>query len=253
MLWTGRSERQRHDRRSAWMIADPAAPPPLSRLLAEVPALLPSPRWARACRRIATFHHGDGRRVIVIPGFMAGDLLTRRLRQTLTRAGYRAEGWGLGVNWGVRPELLDRLLARIDAGAAPVALVGWSLGGLYAREVAKLRPERIDRVITLGSPFSGDLHANNAWRAYEMINRHPVDNPPIDVDLPAKPPVPTFALWSPQDGIVAPQASRGRPEESDQRIEVRCRHIDFCYDPMAIAAILGALSAGTAPPPPPAP
>ena len=248
-----RPERQPHDRRSAAMASAPTDPPPLTRLLAEATALLPSPLWARACRRIAGFHHGDGRRVIVIPGFLAGDLLTRRLRRTLKQAGYRPEGWGQGIDWGVRRELFDRLVARIDGGTAPVVLLGWSLGGLYAREAAKLRVDRVDRVITLGSPFSGDPHANNAWKAYEAINRHPVDDPPLDVDLPAKPPVPTFALWSPIDGIVAPAAARGLPGESDRRIAVPCRHIDFCYSPLAIAAVLDAISERMAPPPPPTP
>lgn len=228
-------------------------PPPLPLLLAEFPALLRRPFWARACRRIAAAHRGDGRRVIVIPGFLAGDLLTLRLRRTLDRAGYRAEGWGSGINWGVRRDLIDQTVARLDRpDAGKVVLIGWSLGGLYAREVAKLRPDRVERVVTLGTPFSGDLHANHAWRLYELVNRHPVDRPPIDVDLSVKPPVPTFALWSPRDGIVAPAASRGQPDESDYRIEVDCRHMDFCSSPRAIEAILEALSAGTAPPPPPA-
>lgn len=227
----------------------PAAAPPLSRLAAELPALLRRPFWGQACARVADAHRGDGRRVIVIPGFLAGDVFTLRLRRTLARAGYRPEGWGVGINWGVRQDLLDRLAARLDRGSGAAALVGWSLGGLYARELAKLRPERVERVVTLGTPFSGDLHANNAWRLYELVNRHPVDQPPLDVDLPAKPPVPTFALWSARDGVVAPAAARGLPGESDRQIEVACRHMDFCSNPKALAAILDALSAGTAPPP----
>ncbi|MDB5716729.1 MAG: alpha/beta hydrolase [Sphingomonas bacterium] len=230
--------------------------PPLRRLAAELPAFFRRPFWAPSCRRIARAHRGDGRVVMVIPGFLAGDIFTSRLRRTLDLAGYRAEGWRLGINWGVRADLLDRLSARIDAidpARGPVVLIGWSLGGIYARALAKIRPDRVDRVITLGSPFSGDPHANNAWRLYEMVNRHPVEAPPIAVDLATKPPVPTFALWSARDGIVAPASTRGRPGESDRRIEVDCRHTDFCTHPRALTTILEAISAGTAPPPRPAP
>ncbi len=220
-------------------------PPPLARLFAELPALLRRPFWGRACRRVAAAHRGDGRAVVVIPGFLAGDVFTLRMRRTLAVAGYRPEGWGCGINWGVRQPVIDRLLGRIEEAAStgPVVLVGWSLGGLYAREAAKLRPTLVERVVTLGSPFSGDLHANRAWRLYELVNGHKIEAPPIDVDLPVKPPVPTFALWSARDGIVAPEAARGLPGESDRQIEVPCRHMDFCSNPRALTAILEAISA----------
>jgi pimeloyl-ACP methyl ester carboxylesterase len=230
-----------------------AEPPPVGHLLAEVPAFLRRPFWAPACRRIARAHAGDGRMVMVIPGFLAGDPFTWRLRRTLRAAGYRAEGWKLGINRGVRPDLLDRLSRRLEDLPLGVVLVGWSLGGLYARELAKLRPERVDRVITLGSPFHGDPRANHAWKMYERLNDHPVDAPPLKVELAVKPPVPTYALWCARDGIVAPAATRGLPGESDVQVEVDCHHTDFCSHPRAIAAILQAISAGTAPPPPPAP
>lgn len=182
---------------------------------------------------------------MVIPGFLAGDIFTRRLRRTLAVAGYRPLPWGCGINWGVRSNLIERLLGRIEAAArdAPVVLVGWSLGGLYAREAAKLRPALVERVVTLGSPFSGDLRANRAWRLYELVNGHAVDRPPIEVELAVKPPVPTFALWSRHDGVVAPAASRGNPGESDRQIEIDCRHMDFCSSPAALAAILDAIAA----------
>ena len=218
--------------------------PSWRRLFAELPALIKRPFWAGACGRVAAAQRGDGRPVLVIPGFLADDVYTLRLRRTLALAGYRPHAWELGVNCGVRADLLKRLMARLDAidpADRRVVLIGWSLGGLYARELAKLRPERIDRVLTLGSPFSGNPRANNAWRLYELINRHPVDAPPIDVTLAVKPPVPTFALWSARDGIVAPAAARGLPSESDRRIEVDCRHMDFCSNPRALSVILDAI------------
>jgi pimeloyl-ACP methyl ester carboxylesterase len=228
---------------------DDMATPSLRRLLAEMPAFLRRPFWAPACRRIARAHHGDGRTVLVIPGFLTGDLLSLRLRRTLKLAGYQAVGWELGINRGVDATLLDRLAERFDRLQAdrPIVLVGWSLGGLYARELAKLRPGAVDRVLTLGSPFHGDPHANNVWRLYELVNRHPVEAPPLHVNLAVKPPVPTFALWTRRDGLVAPGATRGLPEQSDVQVEVACHHTDFCSHPKALAAILEAISAGTAP------
>jgi len=188
---------------------------------------------------------GDGAPVVVIPGFLASDRATARLRRALGRAGYRAFGWGQGLNLGATAARLDQLTAHVEAiarrAARPVALVGWSLGGLYARETAKRVPEQVARVVTMGSPFSGDPRANHAWRLYEWINRHPVDRLPIACDLGEKPPVPTIALWSRGDGVVAPACARGLPHEADRAVEVGCSHIGFTSADEAIAAVLDAL------------
>jgi hypothetical protein len=189
---------------------------------------------------------GKGQPVLVFPAFLGNDLLTVRLRRTLAAAGYRPFGWANGINLGVRPDMFERLGARLDevvqAAGAPVALIGWSLGGLYARELAKRRPDEVSLVITLGTPFSHGLHANNAWKLYELINDHSVDNPPVEVRVDEKPPVPTFAVWSPNDGIVAPASSAGEVGEADGRIEVGCTHNEMVSDPEALAAILGLLN-----------
>ena len=119
-----------------------------------------------------------------------------------------------------------------------MALVGWSLGGLYARELAKLAPEATSCVITMGSPFSGDLHANNAWRAYQFVTGLVVDEPPMPCQFATKPPVPTVALWSPRDGVVAPRSAAGRPGERDVAVAMRCSHLEFASDPQVIAEVL---------------
>ncbi|MFM5922839.1 MAG: esterase/lipase family protein [Novosphingobium sp.] len=184
---------------------------------------------------------GDGQPVMVLPGYLTGDISSVRLRRSLRQAGYAAEGWGLGQNRGARQDLLDRLAEKVralsDDHGRKVSLIGWSLGGVFAREVAKLEPQRIALVITLGSPFSGDLRANNAWRIYELLNDHPVDKPPLSVTLNEKPPVHTVAIWSRRDGIVAPSAARGLPHESDRQVEVRCRHFGYARTPEGIRAI----------------
>ena len=92
----------------------------------------------------------------------------------------------------------------------PVVLVGWSLGGLFAREIAKRRPERVAKVVTMGSPFSRLAACQQRLARLPAGHRPPVDEPPVEVELAAKPPVETVALWSPRDGIVHPRA-RLRP------------------------------------------
>ena len=84
----------------------------------------------------------------------------------------------------------------------------------FARELARAHPDRVRAVVTLGSPFSGNPKLNNVWRLYEWVAGHPVDAPPID-RIPDKPPVPTLAIWSRADGIVAPAAANAEPNRSE--------------------------------------
>lgn len=183
---------------------------------------------------------GNGTPVIVIPGFMASDRTTGRLRRSLDKAGFVSSGWGLGRNRGIRVDTLERLDAQMAklGHRGPVTLVGWSLGGLVAREYAKYAPDKVARVITLGSPFSGDPRANNAWRAYELIAGHKVDDPPIPAVLAEKPPVHTIAFWSRKDGVVAPASARGEIGEADEHVELACSHMAFVADPDAIRTMI---------------
>lgn len=186
---------------------------------------------------------GEGRPVMVLPGFMASDQTTSRLRRSLSEAGFEAHGWGLGRNKGIKSDIFERLDERIDQLeiGKPLTLVGWSLGGLIAREYAKVSGHTIAKVVTLGSPFSGDPRANNAWRLYEFVAGYKVDNPPLDVILSQKPPVPTCAFWSQNDGVVAPDSACGQTHESDHQIELDCTHMAFVARPDAIRAIARSL------------
>jgi pimeloyl-ACP methyl ester carboxylesterase len=190
---------------------------------------------------------GAGRPVLVLPGFLASDRSTRMLRAGLVEAGFDVHGWMLGRNFGVREDTLDRIDARVKRIAAhnpaPLTIVGWSLGGLIAREYAKHAPKNITRVVTLGSPFSGDPRANHAWRLYEWIARHPVDAPPIDCRLGEKPPVETIALWSGRDGVVCASSARGETGEADRQVELTCSHMGFALDPLAINAVIETVAA----------
>ena len=186
--------------------------------------------------------------VILLPGFGTHPFRMRYMARQLERAGHKVKRWGMGFNLGASEELFARLSERVlsvhERYGKPVVLVGWSLGGVYARELAKLHPEIVTKVITMGSPFSGSPYDNNAWRVYHLIAGHPVDKPPVEVDVATKPPVETVAIWSPLDGIVAPRASRGLPAERDREICVRCNHVGFPNAPDCIRAVLRELEAG---------
>jgi pimeloyl-ACP methyl ester carboxylesterase len=219
------------------------AKPPLGRFLLEAPALMA--RMYRSFGRLGERGPEDGPRLMVIPGFVANDRTTLGLQRALARAGYRVTGWGMGMNLGVKADTLDRLAERAAAfgKGAKIILVGWSLGGIFARELAKARPDLVAKVITLGTPFSGDPRGNNVWRLYERIAGHPVDKPPIDADLAEKPPVPTLALWSRRDGIVAVACARGTEGESDRRIEMDCTHMGFAVSGRAYPKVVAAIRA----------
>jgi hypothetical protein len=186
----------------------------------------------------------EGPPLMVIPGFLASDRSTLGLQRALAEAGYRVTGWGLGNNPGARADTLERIAEQVErhGRGRPVILVGWSLGGIFAREVAKLRPELVGAVVTLGTPFSGDRRANNAWPLYELVARHKVDAPPIEVNPGEKPPVPTLAIWSRRDGVVAPACARGTEGESDRQVELDCSHMGFGVSARAYPAIVRAVA-----------
>lgn len=171
----------------------------------------------------------NGPPALVIPGFIANDRTTMELRRALAEAGFRVHPWRQGMNWGARADTLERLKRAVDLCGAeqPMLVVGWSLGGLYARELARAEPERVRAVVTLGSPLYGDpRRATNVWKLYERIAGHPVDKPPIPHSQ-AKPPVPSLAIFSRRDGIVAVTAARGTEVNRDQAVEVDSTHMGF--------------------------
>ena len=148
-------------------------------------------------------------------------------------------GWELGWNWGAREDTVERLkrrLAEIGRGQ-PILLVGWSLGGVYARELARAVPEQVRAVVTLGSPFSGDPRQNNVWRLYEKVSGHSVLEPPIP-RITDKPPVAHLAIWSQRDGIVAPRAARGLEHERDEAVELKCTHMGFGVSARAVRQVV---------------
>jgi predicted alpha/beta hydrolase family esterase len=174
----------------------------------------------------------DGQPVLVIPGFLCSDETTFSLRRELARQGFRVHGWKQGWNLGARADTLEKLKQRIDSLGhdRPIVIVGWSLGGLFAREYARYHSQQVKAVITLGSPFSGDPRQNNVWPLYEWVAGHKVDQPPLP-RITDKPPVPHLAIWSRRDGLIAPRAARGLEHERDKEVELDCHHMAFGISP----------------------
>ena len=220
--------------------------PPLRLLLGELRSGYESWRAWRALDEGSAGAVSQPCAVMLLPGFGTHPFRMRALRRGLAAAGHHVDDWGLGWNMGGTAAQLDQLCAGIEAAAVrhgrPIALVGWSLGGLYAREAAKRVPHAVRLVITMGTPFSGDLHANNAWRAYHWITGQDVAEPPVPGDYAAKPPMRTIALWSARDGIVAPRAARGRAGERDEAIALRCTHLGFASHPCVVETLIDQLS-----------
>ena len=210
--------------------AETAPKPPLWRLASEAATILP---LGLNTLRAAVEAKGDGQGwpVMVLPGFTTDDNSTSLLRRSLDRAGFHSYGWAMGFNLGLRPGLVERLEKRVEAIAAleqrKVILLGWSLGGLFARALGHRIPGHVAQVVTLSSPYSGSRHANRAWRLYNLINDHTVDELPDGFEFTAKPPVPTIAVWTARDGIVDPSSARGRPEEADLALELDVTHFGY--------------------------
>ncbi len=207
--------------------ADATPPSPLllmleGRAFAEYGALLLS--WPLLHR----LPRGDGHSVLVLPGFGGSDLSTRPLRRALARLGYDVHGWGQGRNLGMRRTVraaLEQRFEELYRARGKLTLIGWSLGGIYAREMARGAPERVRRVITLGSPFNHHPRANNADRLYRWVNGGGEE---IDWEgferRRVPPPVPCTAIYSKSDGIVDWRCAMEDPAPNTENVEVRGSH-----------------------------
>ena len=192
--------------------------------------------------------HGDGHPVLVLPGLVASDVSTRPLRAFLKSRGYAVSGWRQGRNLGLRPgvqhAMVDLVHELNDTHGRTVSLVGWSLGGLYARQLAKMMPKRVRQVITLGSPFASNPKATNAWRVYEMASGRRADeeDPRFGGTLAGAPPVPTTAIFSRTDGICAWQGCREQTSSMAESIEVESSHCGMGHHPAAVYAVADRLA-----------
>jgi len=193
---------------------------------------------------------GDGHALLVLPGFMASDRSTGHLREVLQRLGYAVHGWELGRNLGVVPGLRQALRERLaslhDASGRKVSLVGWSLGGVLARDLALAMPEKVRGVITLGSPFSGDLRASNVRNLYDAVEKERVRVRP-DAALLARLAgdlgVPATAIYSRTDGIVNWRTCVLTPNQHAENIEILgASHLALGFNPAAVWAVADRLA-----------
>ena len=191
---------------------------------------------------------GDGHPVLVLPGLVASDTSTRPLRSFLKSRGYAVSGWrqgrNLGLRDGVQHAMVDLVRELSDSNGRKISLVGWSLGGLYARQLAKMMPDRVRSVITLGSPFAGHPKATNAWRVYELASGRRADeeDPRFGGSLAEPPPVPTTAIFSRTDGICAWQVCMEKPSATSESIEVESSHCGMGHHPAVVYAVADRLA-----------
>jgi pimeloyl-ACP methyl ester carboxylesterase len=217
----------------------------LPRALAELGSL----PWASPL--LATAPRGDGHPVLVLPGFTTSDKSTTILRRYLSRLGYDAHTWDLGRNLGPRAigregeKLVDRLNAVHELTGRKVSLVGWSLGGVMARMVSRRVPDAVRQVISLGSPFTGSPRATNVWRAYELLTGQRLDDSHTREQLresATPPPVPSTAIWSREDGIVAWQNCVEPFHQNSDNIEVHGSHCGLGVNPAVLYAVADRLA-----------
>ncbi|MBV8179158.1 MAG: alpha/beta hydrolase [Mycobacterium sp.] len=204
-----------------------------------------------AARRIAAWPRGDGHPVLVIPGFLAGPGSTQLLRNVLRRLGYRVYDWGLGYNVGYHPSMKETLPARLRhirerSGGRAVSLIGWSAGGIYARELARAFPDDVRSVITLGSPFRGNHQASTAWQVWRLVNRGAEATAAISESAlmrRAEPlSVPTTCIYSKSDGIVAWQCCTSLPAPQTENVEVRSSHLGYGHNLQTLSVIADRLA-----------
>jgi pimeloyl-ACP methyl ester carboxylesterase len=223
-------------------------PPGLGLLLAEArgifefnASLLLSPLLMRAPR-------GDGHPVLTLPGFLASDLSMAPMRRYLRELGYDAYAWKMGRNVGgfsrKRAALLDRLTEIHAATGRKVSLVGWSLGGVFARDLALQAPQMVRYVVTLGSPFAGDVRATNATRLYEALSGEAVqENSALRAAIAGDLPVPTTSIYSRTDGIVNWRTCLVRRSDTAENVEVHlASHVGLGVNAAALWAVADRLA-----------
>lgn len=191
---------------------------------------------------------GDGHSVLVLPGFLASDRSTRPIRNLFSDLGYDAQAWGMGRNLefnAARERQMTDLLSRtFDRQRRKVSIIGWSLGGVFARELAKAQPEKVRCVISLGSPLSNNRDHSNARHLFEAING--AETRPESEgryrDLEEAPPVPTTSIFTKMDGIVNWRGSVQKPGGETENIVVPSSHIGLGVSPLVMVAIADRLA-----------
>jgi alpha-beta hydrolase superfamily lysophospholipase len=193
---------------------------------------------------------GDGHPVVVYPGLGAGALTTSYLRQYLRDSGFSVHDWEGGVNTGPEGDfddwlgqLEDRLQRLHGMHGRKLSLIGWSLGGIYAREIAKRSPQSVRQVVTLATPFAALAQGNHAGTVFKLINRDKARLPPeLEARIRECPPVPTTSIYSRSDGIVSWRGCIEKKTERSESIEVHASHLGMVSHPQVLRTIANRLS-----------
>jgi len=227
----------------------PLQQPTLGRILLESRAVLELGAFAATAPALQLAPKGDGHPVLVLPGLAATDESTRPLRWFLRTRGYHTHGWRLGRNTGpttrLRGQLGDLLRSIADRHGRRISLVGWSLGGVYAREMARAAPDAVRQVITLGSPFrSVDA---TAGRPDVPLHDTPGDRDHSgrvrrDVGGGGALQVPTTAIYTRTDGVVPWQLCVERPGPRRESVEVWGSHIGLGHNPAVLVVVADRLA-----------
>lgn len=230
---------------SATAVSATPTPPRLAYTLTEgYRAMLEAWSLVGAGPLLGSLPRGDGHVVLVLPGFMASDQSTTVFRRQLARLGYLPHGWSFGRNLGPRGDLLERMVNRAEALAYAsgrrISLVGQSLGGIYAREIARRVPHRIRQVITLGSPFgSADGTGTNPGvaRLFEASTGRTaaqLHEEGLFSDVATPPPAPCTAIFSRSDGVASWQVCIERDTATTDNVEIYGSHCGMAFNPMVL-------------------
>ena len=226
--------------------------PSFLKLALEVRTIAEAAGFALSFPILQTSAKGDGHPVLVMPGFMGGDGTTKLLRSFLKSRNYKSYGWNLGRNLGkfsdlengCGQEIVDRLKEIYEMHGEKVSVIGWSLGGIYARELARLHPEMVRTVITLGSPFAGDLTANHVSWLFEKTSGYTLDQmeSALREKMRVAPPVPSTAFYSKSDGITHWECCMEVEDEQTENIEVQSSHCGLGRHPFVMWALADRLA-----------
>src|SRR6266480_2504569 len=223
-------------------------PPGLSLLLAEVRGIFEFNASLMLSPLLMGAPRGDGHPVLTLPGFLASDLSVAPIRRKKKELGYDAYTWNMGRNVGgvsrMRLSLRDRLAEINAATGRKVSIVGWSLGGVYARDLALQAPGMVRSVVTLGSPFANDVRATNATRLYEALSGETAEeNPELREAIAGDLPVPATSIYSRADGIVNWRTCILRPSGTSENIEVHlASHVGLGVNAAALWAVADRLA-----------
>jgi len=191
---------------------------------------------------------GDGQPVLLLPGFTAGDGSTTVLRRYLVQQGFAAHPWLLGQNVGpangVRAGMFERVVELAQRYGRKVSIVGWSLGGVYARELAKRLPDQVRQVVTLGSPFADVARASHASRLFDRVGVRDRRTPrsALADQLREPPDQPSTSIYSKSDGVVHWQSCLEPETDHTENIEVIGSHCGLGFNPIVLYAVAERLS-----------